>query len=139
MVAKTAGIDVEQLKELLLNPAIQRYAAQATEPLGDTGPLRANTAGQIILELADVVLTFRTPTLGDYETLMTAAEEATAEPPEGEKPDEEAVAWWRRAADLLCDAPLPARSKLPMWLFNPVLVAQAQNVWLVRPTQAPGT
>lgn len=138
MATKPTAPNIEQLREALMSPVVARYAQQSMEPLGDTGPLRSTPAGQIILELADKVLTFRCPTYGEYQQ-VTADVEAPAPDPDGVEADAVPVAWWRRAASILANGELPAQTDLPLWLLNPVLVAQAQAVWLQRPTQAPGT
>lgn len=111
--------------------AVARFAAEAMEPLGDTGPLRGEANGNVILVLSpDLVLTFRPLTTAEFETL------AGIDLTEGGA----ALGWWRTAAELLGAGAYPeSNDTLPLWLSNPIYVRQAINHWMLRPTQAPGT
>lgn len=116
---------------------VRKYAAEAFEPLADTGPLRGEASGEVVLELPDLVVRFRVPTFGEFQVLSEA--------PAGDA--DTTLEWWRLAAagdperDLkpLGDHPLPDAADLPMWLANPTYARQALNHWMLRPTQAPGT
>lgn len=126
----------DELRQLLLDPAVQKFRAEAMEVLPDSGPLRGLPSGPVVLELPDQVLTFRPPTFGEYRELLAYAETLMKE--EVTVEEDSTVAWWRKAAAMLADGELPDEDHVPVWLANPVYPRQAQNHWAVRPTQAPG-
>lgn len=130
-----------------LDPASIEIARALLNPapidVDDDHPVDFGPDGTVTFTAVGRDWTLRAPTLGEFRTLVTAAEKLRTRGPR--KADEGVgdlatrTEWWRTVMATLGDEVPPKMDDLPMWTGNPRLEFAVTAHWMRLPTKAPGS